>query len=342
MQRLNDRWLTLIGIPLFAIIASLVFYTDEWMVHGFSYKFCFMVSLFVTGINWFANRSLLILMRYWFPTVKQTMRRVLFQFLFTTIICTGISFIISYYYDKTRFWGYELTRNDYFFNAIVNLFFIYTAVVIYETTFFFSKWKQTVRETEELKKANLQSQLESLKNQVSPHFLFNSLNTLSSLIEEDQTQAVQFVNELSRVYRYLLQSNDKELTTIKDEISFLNAYFFLLKTRFGEAIQMEINIAEDFMSYLIPPLTLQILVENAVKHNIVSLSKPLLIEVNFEESDQLSVSNNIQKKIVHVASNGLGLANISAKFKLLNQPEIIIDTNNNKFKVTLSLLKNQT
>ena len=168
------------------------------------------------------------------------------------------------------------------------------------------------------------------------------MNTLSSLIEEDQTQAVQFVNELSRVYRYLLQSNDKELTTIKDEISFLNAYFFLLKTRFGEAIQMEINIAEDFMSYLIPPLTLQILVENAVKHNIVSLSKPLLIEVNFEESDQLSVSNNIQKKIVHVASNGLGLANISAKFKLLNQPEIIIDTNNNKFKVTLSLLKNQT
>jgi LytS/YehU family sensor histidine kinase len=212
--------------------------------------------------------------------------------------------------------------------------------VIYETTFFFSKWKQSVRETEELKKSNLQSQLDSLKNQVSPHFLFNSLNTLSSLIEEDQTQAVQFVNELSRVYRYLLQSNDKELTPLRDELSFLNAYFFLLKTRFGEAIQMEISINDEFMSYLIPPLTLQILVENAVKHNIVSQSKPLLIEVVYEGNEQMSVANNIQKKTVHVASNGMGLANISAKFKLLNQPEIVINTDNNKFKITLPLLKN--
>jgi sensor histidine kinase YesM len=340
MQRLNDRWLTLIGIPLFAVIASLVFYTDEWMIHGFSYKYCLLVSFFVITIHWFANRSLLILMRTWYPTVKQTTRRVLFQFLFTTILCSGISFLISFYYDKTRFWGVELSRNDYIFNAIVNLFFTYTAVVIYETTFFFSKWKQSVRETEELKKSNLQSQLDSLKNQVSPHFLFNSLNTLSSLIEEDQTQAVQFVNELSRVYRYLLQSNDKELTTLRDEISFLNAYFFLLKTRFGEAIQMEIAIDDEYMSYLIPPLTLQILVENAVKHNIVSLSRPLLIEIKYDGYDQLSVLNNIQKKTVHVASNGMGLSNISAKFKLLNQPDIIINTDDNKFRITLPLLKN--
>lgn len=340
MQRLNDRWLTLIGIILFAVIASLVFYTDEWMQHGFAYRYCLMVSFFVTTIHWFANRSLLILMRTWYPTVKQTARRVLFQFLFTTILCTGLSFLISFYYDKTLFWGVNLTGNDYIYNTIVNLFFTYSAVVIYETTFFFSKWKQSVRETEELKKSNLQSQLDSLKNQVSPHFLFNSLNTLSSLIEEDQTQAVQFVNELSRVYRYLLQSNDKELTTLRDELSFLNAYFFLLKTRFGEAIQMEISINDEFMNYLIPPLTLQILVENAVKHNIVSQSKPLLIEVVYEGNEQMSVANNIQKKTVHVASNGMGLANISAKFKLLNQPEIVINTDNNKFKITLPLLKN--
>jgi LytS/YehU family sensor histidine kinase len=148
------------------------------------------------------------------------------------------------------------------------------------------------------------------------------------------------VNELSRVYRYLLQSNDKELTPLRDELSFLNAYFFLLKTRFGEAIQMEISINDEFMSYLIPPLTLQILVENAVKHNIVSQSKPLLIEVVYEGNEQMSVANNIQKKTVHVASNGMGLANISAKFKLLNQPEIVINTDNNKFKITLPLLKN--
>lgn len=340
MQRLNDRWLTLIGIPLFTIIATLVFYTDEWMVREYSFNYCLMISLLVTTIHWYANRMLLLLMRTWYPSVKQTARRVIFQFLFTTILCTGISFLISYYYDRTLFWGIALTKNDYVYNAVVNLFFIYSAVVIYETTFFFSKWKQSVRETEELKKSNLQSQLDSLKNQVSPHFLFNSLNTLSSLIEEDQSQAVQFVNELSRVYRYLLQSNDKALTSLKDELSFLNAYFFLLKTRFGEAIQMDILIKEELMNYLIPPLTLQILVENAVKHNIVSQSKPLLIEVCNEGDEWLSVSNNIQKKTVHVASNGMGLTNISAKFKLLNQPEIRISTDDNKFKITLPLLKN--
>jgi len=137
-----------------------------------------------------------------------------------------------------------------------------------------------------------------------------------------------------------LQSNDKELTTLRDEISFLNAYFFLLKTRFGEAIQMEIAIDDEYMSYLIPPLTLQILVENAVKHNIVSLSRPLLIEIKYDGYDQLSVLNNIQKKTVHVASNGMGLSNISAKFKLLNQPDIIINTDDNKFRITLPLLKN--
>jgi sensor histidine kinase YesM len=103
---------------------------------------------------------------------------------------------------------------------------------------------------------------------------------------------------------------------------------------------MEIAIDDEYMSYLIPPLTLQILVENAVKHNIVSLSRPLLIEIKYDGYDQLSVLNNIQKKTVHVASNGMGLSNISAKFKLLNQPDIIINTDDNKFRITLPLLKN--
>lgn len=338
MQKLKDGWFIVLGITAFALMNSLVFFTEEWMTNGFSFQFCFLISVIEITLFWMTNRMLIVLMRKWYPTVKHTTKRVLFQFFFTTLICVGLSFLLSYFFDVTKFWRASLSWNDYIYQATVMMFFVYIESVIYETTFYFSKWRQTVMETEQLKKSNLQSQLESLKNQVSPHFLFNSLNTLSSLIEEDSQQAIKFVNELSRVYRYLLQSNEKELSTLNEELDFLHAYYFLLKTRFSDGIQLVINIDSSVMKYLIPPLTLQILVENAVKHNIVSHTKPLLIEIELTKNNQLVVKNNLQRKILNVESNGMGLANISAKFRLLNQPPIEIKDDEKEFTVTIPLI----
>jgi LytS/YehU family sensor histidine kinase len=146
------------------------------------------------------------------------------------------------------------------------------------------------------------------------------------------------VNELSRVYRYLLQSNEKELSTLNEELDFLHAYYFLLKTRFSDGIQLVISIDNSVMKYLIPPLTLQILVENAVKHNIVSQAKPLLIKIELTKNNQLVVKNNLQRKILNVESNGMGLSNISAKFSLLNQPPIEIKDDEKEFTVTIPLI----
>jgi LytS/YehU family sensor histidine kinase len=209
----------------------------------------------------------------------------------------------------------------------------------YELLFFMGAWQKATQETEELKKINLQVQLESLKNQVKPHFLFNSLNTLTGLVEKDAARAVKFIAELSNVYRYLLQSNEKEVVPLAQELQFTQAYVFLLQTRFGAGLSLQVDVPEPFALDLVPPLTLQLLVENAVKHNQVSVRKPLQVCITATDSF-LTVQNNKQLKR-SAASTGMGLSNIAAKYRLLNQPDIIILDEESRFTVKVPLIKHE-
>jgi hypothetical protein len=184
-------------------------------------------------------------------------------------------------------------------------------------------------------------QMRVLQSQINPHFLFNGLNTLSSLIEESPRQAGDFVNELSKVYRYLLRSNDAELTTLTIELSFIQSYFHLLRTRYGERIHLDVTVDDDYNEAMIPPLTLQLLVENAVKHNVILPKQPLIIRIRTNRQKQLIVENTLQRKTIRVESNGVGLSNIAYKYNLLNQPAPIIEENDGWFQVTLPLLLNQ-
>jgi two-component system, LytTR family, sensor kinase len=214
-------------------------------------------------------------------------------------------------------------------------------LAIFISIYLFQKWKIVLLESEQLKRERLQTQLDSLKNQVNPHFLFNSLNSLSALIEDDQSKAQLFVYELARVYRYLLQSDDKELTDVKSELAFMDAYAFVLKTRFGENISLHIQVSEAAKQLMIPPFTLQLLVENAVKHNVVSRTRPLKISIYTEGGDKLIVSNNLQSKTTVVPFNKVGLANIAAKYLLLSGKKLDIEQTALTFKVVLPLLSNQ-
>jgi hypothetical protein len=336
---LNDGWLRLLGIPIVALIATLFFYSEHWLSQGFSFIYSYMVSLSTATVIWYINRWILILFRRRFTDIEDTNKRIILQLIASLIVSGLASLIISRFYDLTRFWGNDLLWQDYVYNVFVISIFVFLVSGVYEGSFYFARWRVSVKEAEALKKENLQSQLDSLKNQVSPHFLFNSLNTLSSLIEENKDLAIQFVNQLSRVYRYLLQSNEKELTTMKEEMDFLEAYYFLLKTRFGDGLTMQVNLSESLLQSLIPPLTLQILVENAVKHNVVAASRPLAITIWACDEEQICVENNLQKKTLNVLSNGLGLANIAAKYKLLNKPAITVSDTGGMFRVTLPLIK---
>jgi len=189
----------------------------------------------------------------------------------------------------------------------------------------------------ELQKENLRSQLEALKNQIDPHFLFNSFSTLALIIEENPETAVSFVEELSNVYRYVLKMRADTPVILKEELDFINSYRFLMAKRFGESLILSIEIPDIFYSYLVMPLSLQLLVENAIKHNIISMKKPLTIEVCIKEG-RLAVINRLQKKSLPERTTHIGLENIKNRYRLVSEQQVVITQTESEFMVQIPLL----
>ena len=189
----------------------------------------------------------------------------------------------------------------------------------------------------ELQKENLTSQLEALKNQLDPHFLFNNLSTLTAIIEDNQESAVQFVNELSMIYRYVLQAKVHTLVALSEELDFINSYKFLMSKRFGENLTLSIDITDQQKLSRIVPFSLQLLVENAVKHNILSQKRPLNVDIGIENNEYLIVKNNLQVKNNPVDSTGIGLANIKNRYRLLTDKEVSITKSETEFIVKIPI-----
>ena len=185
----------------------------------------------------------------------------------------------------------------------------------------------------------MQSRLMGLKSQVNPHFLFNSLNSLSSLISEDRDKAEKFLDEMSKVYRYLLRNSDDELVSLETEISFINSYYHLLKVRYGQAIQLKINVGKEALHYSIPPLTLQVLFESAFTQNRMNREEPLLVEISTPTPDSLSFKHNTQPKLLTIGEpREEGIENITNKFRLLGQQSVHIEEASAMRTITLPLI----
>jgi sensor histidine kinase YesM len=195
--------------------------------------------------------------------------------------------------------------------------------------------QQDIMEKELLKQQSLKNELEALKNQINPHFLFNSLNSLNSLVR-DNKQATTFVNKLSFMYRYILQNGSQDLVTLDEELKFLESYIYLIKTRYRERFSIEINIASKYLTEKLPALALQLLVENAVKHNEISQDNPLLVKVYIDE-DAIVVENKIKPRMTLVESSGYGLVNLNKRYKMLKKDQIHISDANGFFRVKLPL-----
>jgi len=202
---------------------------------------------------------------------------------------------------------------------------------------FFNHWKKTNLEKEALKRITLSAEFESLKNQINPHFLFNALNTLTHLIDEDPETASKFVQKLSSVYRYLLSQKDKELVSLNEELDFMKSYVFLYQLRFGDNFKVTTHIPENLLHKEIVTLTLQMLLENAIKHNVISKDKPLHIHIEASDS-QLCVSNNLQVKSNSIDSNGIGLKNIENRYSFLSDKKVLVTKENGAFKVCVPLI----
>jgi LytS/YehU family sensor histidine kinase len=200
---------------------------------------------------------------------------------------------------------------------------------------FLNNWRKASLDAETFKKESAIAQYEALRSQINPHFLFNSLNALTNLVYEDQDKAAKFIKQLSEVYRYVLDTREKELVSLEDELRFVNSYLYLQQIRFGNNLKVSIDLKS--MNVKIAPLALQLLVENAIKHNIVSTDDPLSIRV-FEEDKYLCVENNLQKKSLVNENGGLGLENIRKRYKFLTDMEVAITEASNKFLVRLPMI----
>lgn len=191
-------------------------------------------------------------------------------------------------------------------------------------------------EIERLKQAQLAANLSSLKEQLSPHFLFNTLNTLSTLTQEKPVK--NYIAELANVYRYVLQYKEIDKATLEQELAFIESYLYIIKTRFEDAIEINIHVDESLMQSKIPPLTLQLLIENAIKHNIASAAKHLKIEITNAGKEYLIVSNNFQPKNSVQNSTGIGLSNVMQRYQLLFNREIIIEETATLFTIKLPIV----
>jgi two-component system LytT family sensor kinase len=274
--------------------------------------------------------------------VKETNKRVWIG-VFTTAIYTGIAVLIIHYVQYIIFFGHKI--ENFFSGHLfwVHLFaFIFSLGVaaFFHAKSFMNKWKSAMTQEstkQEIVAKTETAKFESLKNQLDPHFLFNSLNVLTSLIGENPNLAEKFTTKLSKVYRYVLEQRNKDLVPIEEELKFAKTYMELLGMRFEDAVKFNIPDSLSNNALKIVPLSLQLLLENAVKHNVVSSSKPLTINI-YEEANYLIIENNINPKEAIGKSTKVGLQNITDRYGLITQKGVKVENNNKTFKVSLPLL----
>lgn len=213
---------------------------------------------------------------------------------------------------------------------------------IYYGLNFLKHWQQSQIEVEKFQKETMISQLTNLKNHLDPHFLFNNLNILSSLIDKDRELSQEFLVRFAQVYRTLLLNKGEDLVTLEEELEFIQSYIFLIQVRFENNIQFDINISQEAHYYMIPPLTIQMLIENAIKHNLITQNRPLQIKIT-TNSSRLHVCNSLYvKKEDLITKSGTGLANIKERFKYFSDEELVFEKNEDEFRVSIPLLEIET
>lgn len=337
--QVNDIGFRLILIPFFGIAIPLI--TGMINTQNFTnwqVKISFLYTIFLSFIVWQGNRYLLFTLRSYFNWYNKPIRKIaalLFAVSFYTIPVSSLLLIGWYHIFGKGLINWEVVTESTLIIMICVLFIVH----VYETVFLVKEAESEKVQRAELAKAKAEAELEALKVQIDPHFIFNSLNTLSHLIEEKPARARQFNDNLADVYRYILQNKSRDLVLLRDEITFLKDYFYLLKIRFDNAVQMNLSISESILDeYLIPPISLQILAENAIKHNEFSPANPLIIDIELKDAG-LIIHNTIKRKTLRKTSSKIGLQNLSERYRLLTNQSITVKEEEKDFTVSLPILK---
>ncbi len=293
-------------------------------------------NIFITTGIWLGCTNIVIFLWKKYPweikPVKHLILEIIAILIYTNIFITLYDLLVIHYIYKNEI---EYTRADIVEGFIVTNIITFLITAIYEAVFFYKQWKENFSKSARLEKDNIQAKYETLKSQINPHFLFNSLNSLTAIVDEN-TEAVSYIDNLSEFLRYILKSRDYEIVLVRNELSMLKKYVSLQKSRFKDNLVINIDINEKYYHYSVPPLVLQILVENCVKHNIIGKDAPLKINV-FINRETIVVENNFQPR-TDVSSTGQGLQNIKDRYKFFTTNEVKVIQTNSFFKVEIPLL----
>ena len=316
------------GLQYFSGIASFLLAT---LITAIAYAFYFTLC-----------GGVAVLLKNRFPLQHQVTRRLTFMII-TFLLMSGLFLLLLFrLYERLSFFKFNFDENSfvwaYFVLGIGNIFltFLHEGIDRYES------WKASEEEMEQLKKTYSHSRLHGLKSQVNPHFLFNSLNSLSSLISEDEEEAEKFLDEMSKVYRYMLRNDEEQLVTLDTELKFVASYTYLLKARYGDGLQVKFDINNAERIKTLPPLSLQTIMENAITQNTISQSCPLEICITASGNNVLEVTNTLQpKQLTAELDTEAELDNLVNKYQLLNEQKVTITDTATKRLIQLPLILNK-
>lgn len=337
---LNLFWIAL-GVQVFIFLID----NSEKTVENFFYGLLIcLVYSFVIGVsNYFVN----LYLNRKFSWSEQTKTRAIVGVIVLVLVnvmagifCT----YINYVWILGRATTQEFLEGKYNFSIwfTINIALLVSAFL--HAKGFMEELKKTSKKEvveQKLIAKSANAQFESLKNQLDPHFLFNTLNVLDALIEENPTQAQRFTNSMSKIYRYVLDQKDKELVTVEEEIDFAKTYAELLKTRFEDSVSFDFNVDEVTQQQFVVPLSLQLLLENAIKHNYATSKKPLQIKI-YSQDSFLCIENNLQAREVIKEREGIGLSNIVQRYSILTDQNVYIEKSEDIFKVKIPILTQKT
>ncbi|PZR22209.1 MAG: hypothetical protein DI535_26715 [Citrobacter freundii] len=336
----TDLFMLLWAVLPLSVIVNFIIFDKAYYAN---FLFCFtatFISFSIIGLSFLLYRLIGKGFRQRFPRdadfFKRTMLLIFLFLLMSALIIFGlfslyvtIGMLPNTGFENRFTWAYLVI-------GIVNIFFAF----LNEGIFSFERWKNELNETENLKVAYKQSQLMGLKSQVNPHFLFNSLNSLSGLIQEDTARAEKFLDEMSRVYRYMLRNEETQLVTLAVELQFIQSYFSLLKARYNEAIELHLSIKEEDNEKMLPPLSLQVIIENALFQNKTAKDSPLVIHIDSTDGEAILITNNVQRKVMtEIVEYEAGLDNLVKRYQLMNQPAVQIDEESTIRKIRLPLIR---
>lgn len=324
-------------IPVVGIFISSLFAVSNTHLPWVSAFYYILHAIFMTAGIWGGCAVIVGVLWHKYPWEKYPVKHLVVEII-SIFLWVGI---FSFTVHSIETWLNVMPRLEDMkgYNPVMDIAvtFLITFLIttIHEAVYFYKQWKLNFSKSARLEKDNIEAKYETLKSQINPHFLFNSLNSLALIVDENE-EATDYIQNLSEFLRYVLKSRDRELVLVRDEVVVLQKYFSLQKSRFRNNLIVDLNIEERFYHYSLPPLVLQMLVENCIKHNVISKSKPLTVKV-FANNGNIIVENNLQKKNAEVSTKQ-GLRNITDRLAFFTNKEVVIQEKTDMFRVSIPLL----